>query len=99
MDVERENADLRVQLSELETNCAGKDGEIVKLRRKLQNVERQNEALQHSNAIYQRERLQLEQEVVDSSCFTPEPRKTIGVMPPVCLFVTVVVRNGSEPVE
>jgi uncharacterized membrane protein (DUF106 family) len=63
LDCEKDNGDLRLRLSELETGVLTKEGEMAKLRKRVQQLEKQNEALQHANNTYQLEREQLEREV------------------------------------
>ena len=63
LEIEQENSDLKTRLSETESENTGKDSEITKLRRRLQTIEKQNESLQNTNAVYQQERRTLELEV------------------------------------
>jgi len=63
IDIEQENSDLKARLSEVEAGRTSQDVEIAKLRRRLQDLEKQNESLQQSNAVYEQERRGLEREV------------------------------------
>jgi len=63
VEIEQENSDLKTRLEESEAGNTGKDSEITKLRRRLQMLEKQNESLQNSNAVYEQERRGLEREV------------------------------------
>jgi chromosome segregation ATPase len=62
-DYEKESGELQLRLSEYEAVMSTKESEMVKLRKRLQQLEKQNDALQHTNNVYQLEREQLEREV------------------------------------
>lgn len=62
-EYEKDNGDLQLRLSETETVMLTKDSEITTLRKKLKQLEKQNDTLQHANNVYQLEREQLEREV------------------------------------
>jgi len=64
VDLEKDNSDLRLRVSEAETNSLARESEMGKLRKRLQALEKHNEALQHATNVYQQEREQLEREVL-----------------------------------
>jgi len=63
IEIEQENSDMKARLLEGESASTSKDGEIAKLRRRLQAAEKLNDSLQHTNAAYEQERRGLEREV------------------------------------
>jgi len=68
VEIEQENSDLKMRVSETESQNAANQSEITRLRRRLQTLEKQNETLQSSNAIYEQERRGLEREVLYHAC-------------------------------
>jgi len=63
VEVGQENLDLKTRLSEAEALNSGNQSEMMKLRRRLHTLEKQNETLENSVAAYEQERRGLEREV------------------------------------
>ena len=69
IEIEQDNADVKMRLSQSEAKNAERDSENTKLRRRLQALEKENETVKNANAEYERERRGLEREVALSRHF------------------------------